>query len=115
MLIDRKMRLEKMIAACEQERAKLQATLEARSITDERLRPIEQFIKRAKEGVQKAGDDYEAKRWVIEMMEANVVLSVEGGEQIARFYGISGDRSLSIAAQSLGVLTGQMDDKSQLW
>jgi len=84
-LIERQKRLETNIHALERERAGLSATLEENSITDERIREIQDFAAGVAIGVNLAEADFTIRKQVIEALDPEITLTVEDGQKVAYF------------------------------
>jgi site-specific DNA recombinase len=83
MLTERKTRLEETISALESERATLEATLKAQTLTDEQIADILQFTARIQSGIEAADKDFRLRREVIDTLDVTVTLEVENGEKVA--------------------------------
>ncbi len=98
MLIERKSRLENTIEKLSKERNGLVTQLEARTLTEEQVRTLEEFTLRVAEGLNFADEDFETQQRVIEILDVRATLAVEDGEKIAYLRCMLGDDSLSIAS-----------------
>ena len=81
-LTDRKARLEKTITALEKERGELAAYLEARVLSVEQIQTIQEFAAKIGENLEAMGDDFDAKRGLVEALDVRVTLVVEDGQQL---------------------------------
>ena len=83
MLTERRVRLETTIAALEQERHDLVAQVEAATLSDGQIATIEEFAQRVAQGLKAAEKDFEARQQIIEVMDVQVILTVEEGKKVA--------------------------------
>ena len=81
MLTDRKARLEATITALEKEQGDLKAYLEARVLSIEQIHTIREFAAKTGENLEAMGDDFDAKRGLVEALDVGVTLVVEDGQQ----------------------------------
>ncbi len=82
-LNDRKARLETTIAALEKERADLAMTLEAQTLTDDQITSIENFAREVAGGLEEVEKDFNARRRIIDLLDVQVTLVREKGQEIA--------------------------------
>jgi predicted component of type VI protein secretion system len=82
MLTERKDRLESAIASLERERAGLMAKLEARTLTREQIRNLQDFAAEMAKGFDLADQDYATRRRVIEAVDVQGRLAVEDGQKV---------------------------------
>jgi len=99
-LTERKERLQKTIQALERERVELAAQLEAQTLTDEQIETIVEFAQSITRGLEKADTDFEARRHIIELLDAQVTLAVEDGEKVVYVRCMLGEDVLPIAFNS---------------
>jgi len=99
-LTERKTRLENTIDALEQERASLAVQLEAHTLTDEQVTTITEFAQTVARGLEKADEDFGARRRLIEMLDVQATLTVEDGQKVAYVRCMMGKDVLSIVSTS---------------
>jgi hypothetical protein len=81
-LTDRRTRLEKTVLALEKERAGLVAHLEAHSLSVEQIKTIREFAAKVGKNLEAMDGDFEAMRWLIEVLDVQITLTVEDGERV---------------------------------
>ncbi len=81
-LTDRKARLEETITALEKERDELTAYLGARVLSVEQIQTIQEFAAKIGENLEAMGDDFDARRGLIEALDVRATLVVEDGQQL---------------------------------
>ena len=96
MFVERKNRLETTINSLEKERAVLVIQIEQDALTDGQIQDIIEFARKTRRGIQLAGQDFEAKRKLIVLLDVNVTLTVEDGQKIAYARCILDEKHLSI-------------------
>jgi len=96
MLTDRKTKLETTIQSLEREKADLQARLEAATITDEQIRAVDEFAQCIQAGLQEAGQSFEAKRRILDLLDVRATLTVEDGEKVIYVRCLIDSKRLSI-------------------
>ena len=99
-LIDRKSRTEATIDALEQERANLNAQLEAESLTNGQLQAIVTFAAELREELNIADIDFETRRGLIELLDAKVTLTAKDGKREALAECVLARQVLSIASRT---------------
>jgi hypothetical protein len=99
-LTDRKARLEKTVSALEQERVGLVAHLETQALSAGQIQSIQEFAAKVGEGLETIGDDFEAKRRIIDTLDVWVTVNVEDEQKIAYARCMIGEDSLSIETDS---------------
>jgi site-specific DNA recombinase len=77
MLVDRKTRLETTIESLNAEKTNLIAYLEARTLTQEQVNHIREFVSEMAKGVQRADEDFDRRRQMIELLDVQVTLLIE--------------------------------------
>ena len=82
-MTERKARLETTIAALEKERADLAMTLEAQTPTDDQIKSIENFAREVAGALEEAEKDFDARRRIIDLLDVQVTLVREEGQEIA--------------------------------
>jgi hypothetical protein len=75
-LLDHKRRLEDVIGGLERERNALLVTIEAASLTPERIQSIYEFAETARKGLEFAREDFATRRKILELIEVSVTLIV---------------------------------------
>lgn len=83
MLTERKMRLEQVAEALEQERDNLVAALEAHTLTDEQIAEVFEIAGIVREAIAKGDKDFATRRRIIEILKPQVVLYIEDGRKVA--------------------------------
>jgi site-specific DNA recombinase len=83
-LIDRKQRLENTIEALEKERNNLRLHLEARILTAEQVRTIQEFAEKLGKGLTLADaeENFQSRRRIIEELNVQAILAMEDGERV---------------------------------
>lgn len=76
-LADRRIRLEKTVAALEKERALLSADLEQTEFTDDQVKDITAFAAEVRSKLDTAGENLAVRRRIIELLDVQVTLTVE--------------------------------------
>jgi len=95
-LTERKARLEITITALDQERADLAITLEAQTLTDDRIVTIESFAREVSESLEVADQDFDARRHIIDLLDVRVTLAIEEGQKVAYVRCLVDEAGLSI-------------------
>jgi hypothetical protein len=98
MLTERKGRLEATIAALEKERGDLVATLEAVTLSDDRIMTIEDFARKVAGGLAKAETDFGARRQIIDLLDVKVTLAIEEGQKVACVRCLVDEAQLSVVS-----------------
>lgn len=96
-LTERKSRLEGTISSLEKEQAGLAAYLEACVLSVEQIKTIQQFAAKVGDNLAAMDDDYDAKRGLIEKLDVQVTLVVEGDDKIVRGRCIVGEDSWELS------------------
>jgi hypothetical protein len=96
LLTERKQRLETTITSLEKERADLVTRLEAESLTNEQVVTITGFAEKIAQGLEEADVKFEARRWIIERLDVQAILAVEGERKIACAQCILGEGVLHV-------------------
>jgi site-specific DNA recombinase len=94
-LMDRKARLEETIEALEREQAGLTTVLKARMLTRSQVQTIQEFAAEIANTLDIADASFEARRRVIEMVNVQATLAVEGEEKVVHVRGCLGKDDLS--------------------
>ncbi len=105
-LTDRKSRLETTILGLERERAGLAAHLEEQVLSVEQIQSIQELAAKVGENLEAMGDDFGAKRGLIEAIDVWVTLVEEDGEKVVYTRCIIGEDTLSIESKSTGRCAG---------
>lgn len=95
-LTDRKVRFEKTILALERERVELATHLEAQVLSTEQIETVQEFAARVGEGLTAIEDDFDAKRRIVEEMDAWATVVVEDEKKVVYARCIFGNDDLSI-------------------
>lgn len=98
MLVERKTRLEGVIASLENEQASFKAQLEERSLVDEDIDTIEGLVAKVRIGLDSA--DFETKRRLIELLDVELTLNVEDGQRVAYIRCMLGENLLIVSNTS---------------
>jgi site-specific DNA recombinase len=99
-LTDRKARLEETISALEEEQNGLMAHLKTQALSHEQVQTIQDFAAQVGEGLESMGNDFEAKRRLIQELDVWATLSVEDGQKVVYARCMLGDDELSIESSS---------------
>jgi ribosomal protein S15P/S13E len=81
-LTERKSRLEKTAAALEGGRVDLNAHLETQTIAEEQVRSLQDFATEVAKDLESADKDFETRRRLVEMLDAQVTLAVEDNQKV---------------------------------
>jgi len=100
LLTERQERLYETLGALERERADLVARLAAQTLTDEQVQTIAEFAQEVAQGLEKADNDFAARRQLIEMLDVRATLAVEDGQKVAYVRCMMGDDAWPIASTS---------------
>ena len=85
MLVEKKARLEQTIRALENEKQSLSDFIQQKTVTPEQIHDIQEFSKMVTEGMDLVSCDFEAKRRIIELLDLQVVCSMdEDGGKLVR-------------------------------
>jgi site-specific DNA recombinase len=95
-LTDRKTRLDETIEALERERDTITAQLQAQTFTEAQVESFERFLEKVSQSLDLADADFEARRRIIEMMNAEITPVIEDGEKVVWLRCIVGECRLSI-------------------
>lgn len=98
MLTERKSRLETTIQALEAEQAHLTATLEAQTLTKQQVCTLQDFAVKIGKGLEAIEADFEARRYIIEVLDTRATLAVEDGEKIVYASCNLGEGVLSVSS-----------------
>ncbi|MFZ5919316.1 MAG: recombinase family protein [Chloroflexota bacterium] len=82
MLLEHKARLETTIKSLERERGCLLADLEARALSKEQVRSIQEFAAEIARGLGAAEQDFARRRRIIELLDVRATLAHENGEKV---------------------------------
>lgn len=82
-LLDHRKRLETTVDGLQRERGGLAAQLETQALTDEQIANIVKFAEKVAQGLEKADQDFDVRRRVIELFDVRATLTVEDGKRIA--------------------------------
>jgi site-specific DNA recombinase len=104
MLTERKNRLETTITALEQKRADLVTTLEAQTLTDDKILTIESFAREVAGGLAVAEESFEARRHLIDLLDVQVTLAIEEGQRVVYVRCLVDETALSIESPSTGTI-----------
>jgi site-specific DNA recombinase len=101
-LLDRKKRLESTIQALEKERGNLLVRLEARTLTDKQIQTIKEFAAKAAKAVTASDseDSFESRRQIIEQLDMEALLAVEGSQKVAHVCCMLGAEVLHIGSKN---------------
>ena len=99
-LVERRTRLEKTILALERERAGLLTAVEKHLLTAEQIETMREFAVKVAEKLKVMGNDFEAKRSLLEALDVQVTLTVEEGEKVVYARCILGEQSSPIASHT---------------
>jgi hypothetical protein len=99
-LIERRKRLETTIEALEKERVGLVARLEEQTFTPDQMQTIRDFAAQEAEGLERADQDFETRRRMIEALDVQATLTVEDGVKVAYARCILGQSVLSTASNT---------------
>jgi len=83
LLLDRQKRLETTIHALELERITLTSSIQQHTLTDEKIRSIQEFAANISSKLLDHAPNFQARRQLIEMLGIEVTLTVEEGQKIA--------------------------------
>jgi site-specific DNA recombinase len=81
-LVERKSRLEATIHALEHEDASLSATLEADTLSDERVEEVVEYAETEAAGLEAADEDFQKRRYLIETLDVRATIVKEGEEYV---------------------------------
>jgi site-specific DNA recombinase len=101
-LLDRKNRLEMTIEGLENKYKELQNHLEANILTPKQTQTIHEFAERVRAGLEKAEDNFETRRKVIDLLNTHGVLIREGKLKVAHVQCILGENIMQIASKGSG-------------
>ena len=101
MLIDRKSRLETTIKHLKEEKARLNAHLEAKTLTEGQVQVVKEFAEKVQEGLVAAEDSFEQRRQLIDMLDVQVRLAIEDEKKIAYVQCRLGKKVLSVVSLAL--------------
>jgi len=82
-LLEHRRRLETTVDGLQGERGGLIAQLETQALTDEQIANIVKFAEKVAQGLEKADQDLDIRRRLIELFDVRAILTVEDGKQIA--------------------------------
>ena len=82
-LAQHKRQLETTVGGLREEREGLAAQMKARELTDEQIAHIVGFAENVAQGLEKADQDFDARRRLIELLDVWVRLVVEDGQRVA--------------------------------
>jgi site-specific DNA recombinase len=99
-ILDRRTRLEKTVSALERERADLATNLEKHLLTTEQIQTMQEFAAKVGEKLEVMGDDFDAKRGLIEALEVQATLTLEDGEKVVYARCILGEQRSPIASHT---------------
>jgi hypothetical protein len=105
-LAKNRVRLVTTVHGLEQERTGLLAQLETQTLTDEQISTMVGFAEKVGLGLERADEDFEARRRIIALLDFPATLSVEDGEksvyahcmcdETGRFLSLHGDRRANL-------------------
>ena len=101
MLTERKCRLESTIQGLEEERANLQAQVEATTISDDQIRTIDEFARQIRTSLQVAEADFETRRKIVDLLDVQVTLATEDEEKVAYVRCLMNNTTIAIAPTTL--------------
>jgi hypothetical protein len=107
MLTERKLRLEDIGKALEQERANLVAALEAHTLTQEQIDNIFVLAAIVREAIAEGDKDFATRRMVIETLKPQVRLYVEDGRKMVWVSCVLGKDVISLDDQAISTMAGQ--------
>lgn len=101
-----------------EQRSRVLAQVEAKTLTDKQIRNIMEFGRKLNRGLEKGDRDFKKRRQLIEVLNMQVTLTIENGKKIAHISCILDEDDLSIEdtttngtehnQQGLFVLTGRL-------
>jgi hypothetical protein len=109
----RKTRLEATIAASEEERADLTTQLETVTLSDTQIATITDFAKEVSEGLEIAGQDFDARRHIIDLLDVRVTLAIEDDQKVACVRCLVDESVLSIVSASSCAILPQIPGRSR--
>jgi hypothetical protein len=95
-LIQHRRQLETTVGGLQEEREGLAAQMKARQLTDEQIAHIVGFAENVAQGLEKADQDFDARRRLIELLDVWVTLVVENGQRVAYVRCMVDDAVLSV-------------------
>ncbi|MDQ4077455.1 MAG: hypothetical protein M3220_14560, partial [Chloroflexota bacterium] len=103
MLVDRKQRLEQSIAQLETEHGILQRKLEVNTLTSEQIKQLQEFARQVARGLESVdkGKEFATRRKIVQLLDVEITLTVEDGQQVAYASCILSKDSLLIASTSM--------------
>ena len=102
MLAERKTRLEQTIASLQEEKARLAAGLRATLLSKDQSLQVQDFLAEVVEGLQLAGDSFESRRRIIEMLDVRGTLAIEDGQKVLYVRCPIGANTFAIAPHKRG-------------
>ena len=111
-LVEHRNRLEKTVDGLQKERGRLVAQVERQELTDEQIANIVSFAEKVAQGLDKADQDFDARRRLIELLDVRTTLSVEDGEKIAYVHCMVDEAVLPIAITNTGRCCGRASCQS---
>ena len=100
MLVEHKAMLEAVREALQAERDNLMARLEAQTITGKQAVTIKEFAQKIASGLDEADKSFEARRQIIELLDARGTLALENEEKVIYVQCAIGEKALSIMPTS---------------
>jgi len=98
MLTERKARLETTIASLEREQTTLTEKIEAQILTDDQIRNIREYAEQVTEGIELANADFEARRWLVGLLNVQARLEIEDGVKKVHVSAVLGDTVLEVVS-----------------
>jgi site-specific DNA recombinase len=102
-LIGRRQRLEKTIAALDREHRQLAASLEMQTLTDEQVQSLEQFADKVSQGFEYAEDNFEERRRIVDMLDVQIELDYRDEGIIIDAECRLGKKVVSLGSTSSGI------------
>ncbi len=103
MLVEKKARLEQTIRSLENEKQNLIDFIEKKTVTAEQIQDIQEFSKMVIEGIDIASCDFEAKRRIIDLLNVQVVCTVDDqGGKIVKLTCVLGSDQYGLSTRSHG-------------
>ena len=92
--MERKQRLETTITQLEDEHGRLSAEINAKSLTQDQIRTLQEFAAEVATGLDKADHDFGVRRNIIEILDVTATLAVEDEEKVVYAKCVFGQESL---------------------
>jgi hypothetical protein len=102
MLVDHKKRLDDTIRGLENERESLQATIERRILTPERIATIQEFAANVRRGFEAAASNICKKQQLLDLLDVEATLTIENGEKMLYLRYALGEDILPVTPSTCG-------------